>query len=201
MVALAVPMVVAECGEVSPWLAREVLGWAARRLRPPDKAARYAEEWLADLEEVPGKLTKLLWAIGVAFLGVLRLREPKPSLDWTPRPVTSPFATDSVFGPGQSQAPQITTTRPQGTRPPLRRYSTPTRTSINHTEFPEGDFTPRRREPQPPHQPQNPGECFFHRYYEKWGDKVHIRRYPYGEDPEAVYGVPRRASPPVIGDR
>ncbi|GAA2990781.1 hypothetical protein [Actinokineospora diospyrosa] len=196
VVALAVPMVVAECGEVSPWLARKVLGWAARRLRPPDKAERYTEEWLADLEEVPGKLTKLGWALGVAFLGVLRLREPKHSLDWTPRPVASPFATDSVFGPASAQPARVI---PQQTAP--HPPAIPSVTRSLEPVFPEPDYLPRRRAPEPqPWEPPHPGSRFFQRYYDNWGNTVHVRRYAYDEDPEVVYGATPKAAPPVIGD-
>lgn len=35
---------------------------------------RYCEEWLANLDHVPGKVTKLTWACGLLFWGVPRLR-------------------------------------------------------------------------------------------------------------------------------
>jgi hypothetical protein len=39
-----------------------------------DQARRYEEEWLADLERVPGNLTKLGYACGVVIRSVPRLR-------------------------------------------------------------------------------------------------------------------------------
>ena len=39
----------------------------ARRIGRADQAQRYEEEWLADLERVPGNLTKLGYACGVVI--------------------------------------------------------------------------------------------------------------------------------------
>jgi WhiB family redox-sensing transcriptional regulator len=55
-------------------MARRLLCLGARLLGSADKADRYAEEWSADLEEVPGKLTKLGYAVGVLAWSVPRLR-------------------------------------------------------------------------------------------------------------------------------
>jgi len=46
----------------------------ARRIGRADQAERYEEEWLADLERVPGNLTKLGYACGVLVRSVPRLR-------------------------------------------------------------------------------------------------------------------------------
>jgi len=48
-------------------LARCPLRWGARRIGRADQAQRYEEEWLADLERVPGNLTKLGYACGVVI--------------------------------------------------------------------------------------------------------------------------------------
>ncbi|CAL9508199.1 hypothetical protein SUDANB95_03553 [Actinosynnema sp. ALI-1.44] len=56
---IATPLVVNEVGELAPWLARHLLRWGARRLGDELATERYREEWLADLDDVPGKLTKL----------------------------------------------------------------------------------------------------------------------------------------------
>jgi hypothetical protein len=61
--AILLPVVLAEFGEVSPWLARRIVTAATRLLPSPRMRARYAEEWAADLERVPGKVTKLAYAI------------------------------------------------------------------------------------------------------------------------------------------
>jgi hypothetical protein len=71
---LVVSLLINEVGDVAPWLARQLLCWGARQLGSSDRAARYTEEWLANLEHIPGKLTKLGHAVGVVVLGVPRLR-------------------------------------------------------------------------------------------------------------------------------
>ncbi|HZU75514.1 MAG TPA: hypothetical protein VFA70_02050 [Dehalococcoidia bacterium] len=68
------PLLLNEAGEISPWLARRLLLWGARRLGRRDWSDRFAEEWLADLERVPGKLTKLVHACGVVLRSVPRMR-------------------------------------------------------------------------------------------------------------------------------
>ncbi|GLZ37419.1 hypothetical protein Acsp05_10440 [Actinokineospora sp. NBRC 105648] len=208
LVALLVPMAVAESGEVSPWLAKRVLVWAARRLRSAEKTERYTEEWLADLEQVPGKITKLGWALGVAFLGVVRLREPKSALDWTPRPVVNPFATDSLFGPGAPESGGRLVPAPRAqTRPALPRPTAISPGCLGDggyvgepAQFEPGGVSYSRRFRQDPPVvpvPREPGARFFQRYYDNWGDSVHRRRYSYEED--AFTTSDQKAAPPVIG--
>jgi GAF domain len=72
--AVLVPLVVGEAGDLAPSLARWLLRWGARRTGQDDKARRYEEEWLADLERVPGKITKLAHTCGVLAFSVPRLR-------------------------------------------------------------------------------------------------------------------------------
>jgi hypothetical protein len=103
LVAVIVPFIVAECSEVAPALAAKLLLWSARRLGDPEKIERYGEEWLADLQQVPGKLTKLAWAVGTSAHGVFQMRTKAPRLNWKPRQqFASPFETDSIFGPGNA---------------------------------------------------------------------------------------------------
>jgi hypothetical protein len=59
---------------LAPSLARRLLRWGARRIGHDGQARRYEEEWLADLERVPGKTAKLAHACGVLALSVPRLR-------------------------------------------------------------------------------------------------------------------------------
>lgn len=59
-----VPLVLTEVGDWCPWAARRVVRWAARRLGDPAACERYEEEWAANLEEVPGKLSRLCSAFG-----------------------------------------------------------------------------------------------------------------------------------------
>jgi hypothetical protein len=72
--AVLVPLVVSEAGDLAPSLARWLLRWGARHIGDEDKARRHEEEWLADLERVPGKVTKLAHAFCVVALSVPRLR-------------------------------------------------------------------------------------------------------------------------------
>lgn len=74
LIAVLVPLLVNEAGDLLPSLARCLLRWGARRIGPADQAERYEEEWLADLERIPGKLTKLVHACGVLVRSVPRLR-------------------------------------------------------------------------------------------------------------------------------
>jgi GAF domain len=72
--AILVPLLVREAGDLVRSLARYLLRWGARHIGQADQAERYEEEWLADLERVPGNLTKLLYASGVVVRSVPRLR-------------------------------------------------------------------------------------------------------------------------------
>ena len=146
---VVVPLLTAECGEVAPWLAAKILRWSARRLGDREKEERYTEEWLANLEHVPGKLTKLGHALGVAVLGVVQLRTRAPRLDWEPRPIVTPFETDSLFGQGSGpiaakRASWRTTVQPLTYRPVDKDLLYPSRwTSAVIDWWPEPK--PRRR--------------------------------------------------------
>jgi GAF domain len=72
--AVLTPLVVREAGDHARPLARWLLRWGARRIGRADQAERYEEEWLADLERIPGGLTKLAFACGVVAWSVPRLR-------------------------------------------------------------------------------------------------------------------------------
>ena len=72
--AIMIPLVVNEAGDLAQSLARCLLRWGARRIGRADRAERYEEEWLADLERVPGGLTKLAYACGIVVWSVPRLR-------------------------------------------------------------------------------------------------------------------------------
>jgi GAF domain len=74
LVAIMVPLLVNETGDLAGSLARCLLRWGAGRIGRADQAQRYEEEWLADLERVPGNLTKLGYACGVVIRSVPRLR-------------------------------------------------------------------------------------------------------------------------------
>ena len=63
--AVVLPLALSELGEIAPWAARRLLTWGARRLPGRQQSERYREEWLAGIEEVPGKLTKLAKAVSI----------------------------------------------------------------------------------------------------------------------------------------
>lgn len=69
VVGLLVPLLLNEVSDLGSWIAGRLLSWGARRLGSPEKAERYNEEWAADLERVPGKLTKVGYALGVVAWG------------------------------------------------------------------------------------------------------------------------------------
>lgn len=74
LLGLLLPLALNEAGDIGGWLACVVLTWGAKRLGAPERTERYTEEWLADLERVPGKLTKLMFALSVVTWSVPRLR-------------------------------------------------------------------------------------------------------------------------------
>ncbi|MFJ6104937.1 hypothetical protein ACIQHY_28530 [Streptomyces sp. NPDC092359] len=74
VVSLLIGLFLAEGTEIAPWMARRILRAAARRLGSPEATSRYEEEWLALLDERPGKLLKLLLAINILVFATPRLR-------------------------------------------------------------------------------------------------------------------------------
>jgi hypothetical protein len=72
---VVIPLALSEFSEISPWMAQRMLTWAARHVGDPRQAERYREEWLAGLQDVPGKLTKLVKAISISFYMV-------PIMNW-----------------------------------------------------------------------------------------------------------------------
>jgi len=76
--AIMIPLLVNEAGDLARSLARCLLRWGARRIGRADQARRYEEEWLADLERVPGNLTKLVYACGVVVRSVPPPAGPVP---------------------------------------------------------------------------------------------------------------------------
>lgn len=71
--ALVVPLLLAEFGDWCPWVATRIVRWAAGRLGDPASCQRYEEEWVANLNEVPGRLTRLLAAFSyLACMPVMR---------------------------------------------------------------------------------------------------------------------------------
>lgn len=93
-------MVIGECTEVSPWLARRILRLAARRLGNPEATARYEAEWIALLDERPGKLLKLFFASWIALRSTWTLRAIH-------RPLAgAPDASSATAGQADAQSEQ-----------------------------------------------------------------------------------------------
>jgi DNA polymerase III delta prime subunit len=92
---LVIPLLLAEFGDWCPWMAARIVRWAARRLGDPVSCQRYEEEWIANLNEVPGKLTRLLAAFGyLAYMPGMR------------RSIRSRLARRPVSPPPDSLLPQ-----------------------------------------------------------------------------------------------
>ncbi len=73
MTAVVLPLLLAEFGDWCPWLAEHLVRWSARMLGNPAARLRYEEEWAANLNEVPGKLSRLAAAIGYV-MSIPRMR-------------------------------------------------------------------------------------------------------------------------------
>jgi hypothetical protein len=91
--AVVLPLALSEFSEISPWAARHLLNWAAHRLGDPRACERYREEWLAGLNDVPGKLTKLLSALSIICytVPVLHWRFKSTVYLWPARRFTDTF--------------------------------------------------------------------------------------------------------------
>jgi hypothetical protein len=85
-----VPLLLSEFSELSPWLARHLLIWGAARLGALHQSERYREEWLAGLDDVPGKLTKLVKALSIVgyTVPVMHWRVKKTVYLWPARRAT-----------------------------------------------------------------------------------------------------------------
>lgn len=74
LIGLVLGAVVNEACDVSPWLARRLLRWSAHQISDADMAERYEEEWLGLLDERPGKLLKLTFALWITLRSTRTLR-------------------------------------------------------------------------------------------------------------------------------
>jgi hypothetical protein len=66
LASIMLPLLVTEFTELGPWLAERLVRWSVRML-PPEHRDRYVDEWLAELESVPGKVLKLIVAARLAL--------------------------------------------------------------------------------------------------------------------------------------
>lgn len=73
---VGLPLLLAEVTEVAPWIAARLLK-SATRILPPEYRERYRLEWLGELDAVPGKLLKLLFAIRIGLRVPATRRELK----------------------------------------------------------------------------------------------------------------------------
>ena len=71
MVTVILGLAINECSEVSPWCARKLVRWSAHcRYADPARADVRAEELSALIDDRPGKLFKLITALGLAVAAV-----------------------------------------------------------------------------------------------------------------------------------
>jgi hypothetical protein len=71
--AVVLPLLVDEFKAWCPTLAAQLVRLAARVL-PAKQRQRWTEEWLAELDQIPGDLSKLVFAGGVAIRAVWQIR-------------------------------------------------------------------------------------------------------------------------------
>jgi hypothetical protein len=87
------PLAVSEFRDWCPRLATRLARWAARCLGDLQARTRYEEEWVANLNEVPGKLSPLVSAVGY-LVAVPRmrctLRRAPEALTTKPRQLPTP---------------------------------------------------------------------------------------------------------------
>jgi hypothetical protein len=70
VLAVVIPLILAELGPWCGWLGRKLLPWAARlRYGNGDRASIRAEEWCDDLGQIPGQLSKLGYSLGQLAVG------------------------------------------------------------------------------------------------------------------------------------
>jgi hypothetical protein len=95
MLAIAVGLAVSEFSEVCPWVARKLVRWSAhRRYVPPARAELRAEELTAFINDRPGRLFKLITALGFAAAAVVTRKVapagPPPNPLWWPTTLPVP---------------------------------------------------------------------------------------------------------------
>jgi hypothetical protein len=109
LLAIITGLVVNECCDVSPWIARKLVRWSARRrYAPPSRAKLRAEELAAYIDDRPGKLFKLITALGfVAAAIVTRKIAPDiapPIPLWWPTTPTVPVYYEETDDPRHPNA-------------------------------------------------------------------------------------------------
>jgi len=80
IISVVLGLAVNECSELSPALARRIARWSAgRRYRDAARAEERAEELAAYINDRPGKLFKLIVALGFAARALGRTGERPPA--------------------------------------------------------------------------------------------------------------------------
>ncbi|MGH3811327.1 MAG: hypothetical protein ACRDUV_02575 [Pseudonocardiaceae bacterium] len=95
LLAIITGLAVNECCDVSPWAARKLVRWSARRrYAPPARAELRAEELAAYIDARPGRLFKLITALGFAVAAVATRKIASavapPNPLWQPTTLTIP---------------------------------------------------------------------------------------------------------------
>lgn len=108
LLAIITGLAVNECCDVSPWAARKLVRWSARRrYAPPSRAELRAEELAAYIDVRPGRLFKLITALGFAVAAIVTRKVPlgvAPAIPlWWPTTLTVPvhygdYGYDNGFG-------------------------------------------------------------------------------------------------------
>jgi hypothetical protein len=88
LLGVLIGLLINECCEVSPWVARRLVRWAARRrYANPTRAEVRAEEHVTLIDDLPGKLFKLVTAVSfvAVALAASGLRAARGALNRQPR--------------------------------------------------------------------------------------------------------------------
>jgi hypothetical protein len=130
--AIVIPALVNEFSDWCPALALRLVRWTARRLGSSTDAERYAEEWEALLDEVPGKLGKLVKALSLMIYAPVlrrslhrqRLRQSEPEPEPAPPlPSVPPLGTvASRTAVGQLHAARMGLAEAAESQSPAIRY-------------------------------------------------------------------------------
>jgi GT2 family glycosyltransferase len=71
---LVLGLIVNEVSDIAPWAARKIVIFCAGRIGEAEASQRFEAEWLAALDDRPGKLLKLCTAISILLQATVQLR-------------------------------------------------------------------------------------------------------------------------------
>src|SRR5258707_7356808 len=74
IVTIIATLIVNQFTDTLPWAARKIVIFSARRVGNTQAAKRYEEEWLGTLDDVPGGLAKLVYALSILIWATIPLR-------------------------------------------------------------------------------------------------------------------------------